>query len=368
MKKTVCVSTVLLVLNGLAGCGSNPPKEVATRPAAQPVVAIPPAPVEVSHAKTFATSEVTSAVKEEIQPPAKLEPIEPVGSQAPEAVAPTAAPQTETPKFEPPKLQVSDSDLKQKLMYGNVLFMSKSATRIAASDNQEAKQLLSDSKKMMGEAKTVLESGDSEKAQKLIDEAMQMFNKASLLVPSESVVIEQKSRYEALLKELDRDKQVHQQNSEKLAQQKGASAVVAYDTAAVDGLIDKAKSQATAGNYKDAVDGLTKAQGLINAATSKMLDSMTITYELNIDTQEGEWKYEYDRYLGYEELIPVAIEERKPNEGVMLLVNRSVDKAKQMAQAAVKEANAKSYPKAIAMIQDATEEIRKGLRLMGINQ
>lgn len=367
MKKTVCFSTVLLVLNGLAGCGSNPPKEAVTPPAAQPAVVIPPEPIEVSHAQTFATSGVTSVVKEEIQAPMKPEPIEPEGTQPLEAVAPTAPP-AETPKFEPPKMQISDSDLKQKLSYGNILFMSKTATRIAASDNQAAKQWLSDSKKMLGEAKTALEAGDSEKAQKLIDESMQTFNKASLLVPSESVMAEQKARYEALAKEIDHDKQLHQQNSEKVAKQKGAPAVVAYDTAAVNGLIDKAKSQAGGGNYQNAVDSLTKAQGLITAATSKMMDSMTITYELNIDTPEGEWKYEYDRYLGYEELIPVAIEEKQPNQGVMLLVNRSVEKAKQMAQAAVKEADAKSYPKAIAMIQDATEEIRKGLRLMGISQ
>ncbi|MEW5755898.1 MAG: hypothetical protein AB1810_06295 [Pseudomonadota bacterium] len=366
MKKSVCFSAVVLALTGLAGCGSNPPKEAAA-PAAQPVVAAPPKPVAASRAQPFATAEVTSVAKEEILPPAEPEPTAPEAALPPAAVESTPPP-VQTPAFIPPKMQISDSDLKQKLAYGNMLYMSKSATRIAASDNQEAKRLLSDSKQMMGEAKAALEAGDGEKAGKLIDEAMQMFNKASLLVPSESLVAEQKARYESLLKEIDHDKQIYQQNSQKVAKQKGAAAVVAYDVAAVDGLISQAKSQAGAGNYRDAVDGLTKAQGMINAATSKMMDSMTITYELNIDTPEGEWKYEYDRYLGYEELIPVAIEEKKPNEGVMLLVNRSMDKAKQMAQAAIKEANAKSYPKAIAMIQDATEEVRKALRLMGINQ
>ena len=104
------------------------------------------------------------------------------------------------------------------------------------------------------------------------------------------------------------------------------------------------------------------------AASLFLLHEQTIRYELTLDTPEDEYKYELDRYIGYEELIDVAIEQKKPSQGQLMLVNRSADKGRKMAAAARQKATEGDYPMAIRLIIDATDEVRRALRIMGITQ
>jgi hypothetical protein len=50
---------------------------------------------------------------------------------------------------------------------------------------------------------------------------------------------------------------------------------------------------------------------MITAAIQKMLNSQTIVYDLNFETPQEEYEYELKRFGGYEELIPVAVEQKK---------------------------------------------------------
>ncbi|VAW88595.1 hypothetical protein MNBD_GAMMA18-152 [hydrothermal vent metagenome] len=262
----------------------------------------------------------------------------------------------------------SEKELKQKVSYARMMFMSKSSKRVAASNNEQAKAMLSDSKSKMEKAKVLLEGGDLQAAQSEIDDSMRLFNAAAIMVPSASVIAEQRKRYESLLKELSANRITHQENFDRMVKKSGKEAGVEYDAEQVDMLVDEAAKMAVEKDYDSAAATVDSANRMVNAATSDMLHDQIITYELNLDTPEGEWAYELDRYLGYEELIPVAMENKKPKKSLMFLINRNVKKGNEMAATAKETAASGDYPRAIAMILDATKEIRKALRLMGVKQ
>lgn len=262
----------------------------------------------------------------------------------------------------------SEKELKQKASYGDMLYISGSAKRVNASDNAEAKALMATSKEKLQQAKNELNAGNLRAAQDLIDESMRMFNSAAMMVPSDSVLQEQRARYDAIIKEYEQSRESYKATYDKRVAKDGASAGVKIDEKEVDRLAQESRTLYQDKKYPAAIDAISKALTTVNGAISQMLDKQTVTYDLKIDTPEGEWKYELDRFIGYEELVPVAIEERKPNAGQLMLVNKKVEKAHGMAEKAKETAAAGSYPKAIAMIGDATKEIRAALRIMGITE
>ncbi len=287
----------------------------------------------------------------------------------PDAVNKSVATNVKLGARNPTKNRVaSEKELKQKVSYARMMFMSKSSKRVAASSNEQAKAMLSDSKSKMALAKTLLEAGDLQAAQTNIDDSMRLFNAAAIMVPSAAVIAEKRKRYENLLKELSAHQVTHQENFDRMVKKSGKEAGVEYDVEQVDFLVEEAAKMAVEKDYESAAATVNSANRMVNEATSEMLHDQTITYELNLDTPEGEWAYELDRYLGYEELIPVAIENKKPNKGQLFLINRNVNKGKGMAEKARKTAESGDYPRAISMILDATKEIRKALRLMGVKQ
>jgi hypothetical protein len=99
-----------------------------------------------------------------------------------------------------------------------------------------------------------------------------------------------------------------------------------------------------------------------------MLNNQTIVYDLNFESAEEEYQYELRRFQGYEELVPIAVEQKKPKAGAKKLMESFVKKGTDLRDRAVKAAEAGDYPTAIAMLQDATKDVRRGLRMIGVMQ
>lgn len=353
------VSAALLL--ALTGCVSN--AATPTEAAPEKVEAVAAKSETVKASVSESTAPVTATVAE--PKPQTVAPPVPVVKPAAESVA---KPASEAAASSTSGQIVSEADLQQKIQYSGVLFMSKSSKRVASSNNAEAKAMLEQSKQKMNEAKAALAAHKLDKAQALVDESMRLFNAASRMVPSEDMMAEQKKRYETLVKEVEDARASHKTNYDRMVAKKGASAGVKYDVKEVDRLMADAKALAAKSDYDKAVDATTKASNLVNNAITQMLAGQEIRYEIKLDTPQGEYAYEHDRYLGYEELIPVAIESKMPNEGQMTLVNRNVETAKKMAAEADKTAKTGDYPTAIRMILDAQEKVRAALRIMGVNQ
>ncbi len=257
-------------------------------------------------------------------------------------------------------------DVERKLRFARMMLMTKSGRRISESNNQEAKVILKDVRNKLDLVDQQIKANDHVAANETLGEALRLFNTASQMVPSEDLKAKQQEAYPNLKEELVVSRDLHHRNYEKIIAQHGLKAGVNYDRKRVVELEKQAEQQAALGDYAKANESLSLARDMIQAAIRQMMSGRKIVYELNIDTPEGEFQHELNRYLGYEELIPIAIEQKKPSQGIQMLAMRHVNEAKRMADVARKKAAEGDYPKAIRMIMDATAEIRKALKLMGV--
>ena len=266
------------------------------------------------------------------------------------------------------KSAVSEQQVKQKLMYAQMLIKGDSAKRIDASKNVKAKELLAQARAQADEAAKKLAAGENDEALSLADSSLKTMSGASSMVPSEAVLKERMARYNELLEGVHNFQLSHQENYDRVLKKKGKEAAVDYDRPQVAELLKKAAQAAQSEDYTAANSILSQAQKIVTHAIHGMLDSQTITYDLNFESPADEYKYELGRYKSYEELVPIAIEEKKPAQGAVMLMDNFVKKGRSMRTDADNTAAKGDYPRAIAMIQMATEEIRRALRLAGVYQ
>lgn len=297
----------------------------------------------------------------------------PAAAESPKMAEPASTPQEDKPvsavspegKPQVTIIKASEKELKQQVSYVKMMMMGKSAKRIAGSGNAAAIAILDEIKTKVATAEQKLSAGDLDAAQQLLADSMKLFNTASNLVPSEDVLAQEKERYAKLTKDLETALSVYKRNYDRTLKS-GAGKGVVYDKDKVNQLAAEADKLAEQNKFAEGGKLLVSARDLIDAATSQMMHKQELVYELKLDTPQDEYKYEHDQYLGYAELIPVAIENKQPGKGQMLLVSRHEEKARQMADEADKKAQAGEYPVAIRMIKDATEEVRKALKIMGV--
>ena len=256
--------------------------------------------------------------------------------------------------------------LQRKVSFTRMMMLGKSAKRVEASDNELAKESLSQAKQKVAQADEKLKQGDEISAQVFLAAAMKLFNTSTQLVPSEASLEKSKQQYQQRLAQLEVARLNHRRNFNRMITNNGEAAGVRYDEARVEALIVEAEQQFQLGEYGKAVELLGTGQDEVQGAIRTMMDNQEIVYKLEIDTPEKEYNYEFNKYTSYEELIPIAIERLKPTSGQQMLAKRVNEKAQWMAEQSKEKAASGDYPTAIRMIQDATREIRKGLKLLGV--
>ena len=111
---------------------------------------------------------------------------------------------------------------------------------------------------------------------------------------------------------------------------------------------------------------LNEAQAIVTSSLQGMLNNKQLVIELDIDTPEKEYFYELRRYQGYEDLIPVAIDVKKPTEMAIDTMHKLSEKAQWMSEQARSKALAGDYPVAIRMMMDATDVVKQALRVAGV--
>lgn len=263
---------------------------------------------------------------------------------------------------------VSPEEVKKKLGYANMVAMAKPAKRIQASDNAPAKVLFSEAQQMIAAASEKHAAGADAEALAMLDEALRKMSAASQMVPSEERQGEVRQRYAQTRKSIDDMRRTHRETYERRVREEGQAAGVDYDATRVDALIRQADMLASQGAHADALKPAQEAERLVTAAVNKMLHARKLTYKLDLNTPEGEYRYEQGRYKGYAELVAVAIEERTPSEQQRKLLDDNVVKAQAMYQKAEEFAGSKDYPSAIRLVQDATGTLRRALQIVGVNQ
>jgi|GEM_PF-1354955 len=264
--------------------------------------------------------------------------------------------------------EVSVAMVNQKLMFADMLVNSAASSRVKASANDEAKQTQSKAEALVAQAKEQLKSGDNQGAYSNAEEGLALLKQAAQLVPSEEEIAVLRENYEELLHSVDNFKKSHEESYQRMLKAGGEASAVDYDKKQVALLTQDAQSLAEKNDFVNANKKLEHAQHIITAAIQQMLNSQTIVYDLNFESPQEEYEYELKRFGGYEELIPVAIEQKKPNEGTQKLMESFVEKGQKMRSIAMDTAKAGDYPRAIAMMQDATKEVRRALRMVGVMQ
>lgn len=249
--------------------------------------------------------------------------------------------------------------LKQKIAYVEMMLKFKGGHM----DAYHKAQIIT----MLAMAQNQQSAGELQEAFASAQSAVALLNqKPEETGPTPEEIAEMKAEFDGLLVTLEYFIDAHQASYDQ-TKKSDPSKAVDFDRDVVGSLIIEAKKLAEEHKFKKAKNRISRAENLVNTALNSMLGSQTLVYELNFETPADEYKYEVDRYKSYLELIPVAIEAKKPSEGAIKLADTYVNKGKFFHEKSKESAAAGRWEEAIVVIKDATLEVRRGLRLLGVS-
>lgn len=249
-----------------------------------------------------------------------------------------------------------------RLDYLGKLLESRSGQRLEKYDHGTTRTKVH---ALLDQARDAIAAGDEQNADRLTKQALHTIMTAMRGLPEDpEEIARNKARYENLRQGLEKFSLAEASNQERFVGENNAAGK--YNQAQVNELLAQADSDAKAGNYEKAVVRLTKAQSIVTSSLQGMLNNKQLEIELDLSTPEKEYAYELRRYQGYEELIPVAIEKKRPSEMAKETMLKLGKKAKWMSEQARGKASQGDYPVAIRMIMDATDVAREALRVAGV--
>ncbi|RMH23003.1 MAG: hypothetical protein D6698_00250 [Gammaproteobacteria bacterium] len=246
------------------------------------------------------------------------------------------------------KTEITERQVRNRLMYADmILKMSKSDPA------------------MIDQAKMLLQRAREQLRKDQREEAMTSARVAIALLKGKKVErkasdSEQKKHYEVALENLKRFEASYLKQSEKLKKNGG------LDQKKFDQLKQDAKDLERQEKFDEATKKLTEARQMLTLALSEMLKGKAITDEREFSDPKVSFKYDLDRYKGYEELIPVGIEMKKPSPAMEKMMRMQVDKSRRTLEEAKRRANNGNYNDANILVNQAIGEIRRALRLIGV--
>ncbi len=222
---------------------------------------------------------------------------------------------------------------------------------------------------LFDQAKEALANNQPQKADELAKRGFRTIMVAIRDLPDDSQEIARlEKRYQSLRQSIEKLIYAEEDARDTLGAQEGDENIgKGYDLNIVNRIIDNAAEDAKRKEYEKAVAKLNEVYRTVTASIKGMMNNRTVVIELDISTPEKEYFYELRRFQGYEELIPVAIDVKKPSEMITKMLLKAGDKANWMAEQARSKAIEGDYPVAIRMMMDATMEIKNSLRLVGVN-
>jgi len=249
-----------------------------------------------------------------------------------------------------------------RLEYLNKLLDSRSGQRLAQHNNGKTKTKVG---QMLLQAKNAISAGNEEKASDITKQAVKLFMSAVRELPEDPEEVARfKARYEDMRRGLEKFGYAQEENKQRFAAEENSA--TEYSKEQVNKLLALADKDANSDNYEKAVTRLAEAQSIITSSLQGILNNKQLVIELDIDTPEKEYFYELRRYQGYEDLIAIAIDVKKPSEMAQETMLKLGDKAQWMSEQARGKAIAGEYPVAIRMMMDATNVVKQALRMAGV--
>lgn len=337
------------------------PGPVVSEPKAEEPPAAPPPEPAVKAEKPEAAEPERQAAEPEKAPEEKEAPEPPVAAEAP----PEPAPKKEAATIRGGKPKLSKDKLEMRVSYlESLVYKSSSAKKVEESGNEEAMAALARSRELYKHARAALEKDDLEGSDDAMRESMRLVGVASRMATSpeeksareREKYLQTKKSVESLLDAIDRVVKENGPEKEELG----------VDPAPIHKLYDEAEAQASEKKYKEANVKIDEAYALASSAVTKLRDKETILLTLEFETPEDEYKYVLKRNESYESLISIMIEEKKPGEGQLERIKGFVAEGRSILEKAEKLASQGDFEQAIQFADDATRELAKALRTLGL--
>jgi hypothetical protein len=262
---------------------------------------------------------------------------------------------------------VSEAQVTQKVQFADMfIHQSGAAKRIKDSGQPMALELYRSALAKFDASKQSLSGRKFGDALAQVDEAMRLMSEASLQVPEQVSDETLRARFDELYKGVQAFEASYVRNYEQMAKKKDKQALPKVDLKQIHAVMDSAQGLARDGKYDEAVSMLSSAQDTITSALTQLLASESLSYELKFDTPKEEYEYELSRYLSYEELVPLAIEQRQPSGQTLETMNQLVARAQEIKRLSEPEAKKGNYAEAIQMLQGATSHVERALQAVGV--
>lgn len=257
--------------------------------------------------------------------------------------------------------------VEQKLQFADLFInQSESARRIQDSGNAEALALYESARGRFAAARQAFGRSAYDESLGLVDEALRLMSDASRAMPNEAQTEGQRQRFEELLRGTRDYEASYRRNYQHIVAKKGKGNIPAVDLDQVHQVMEQAQTLANDGQYPQAISLLTETQNTLTTALTHLLDEESLTYELVFETPRDEYEHELSRYLSYEELVPLAIEQKQPPKETVDMMNQLVNRAKEIKKLSEPEAARGNYKEAILMLQGATDHVQRALRVVGV--
>lgn len=242
----------------------------------------------------------------------------------------------------------------------SVLMKSEGSKRVDASSNEAAKAKLEQARELYRQARRAHGEGRIEEAEKGLNESLRLATAATQMVPSQSSLNQQlRDRYNDLLRQVKGYQDWH-------VDYKGLDPHEQEDQRKMEAELARAQLLAEQGNYQEANELLNNMLGILITKTNVAIGSKTVTYDLNFTSKEEEYRYEKERNLEYERLIPIALTQKQPAEAMKGLMNKMIDKALLLRKESEAAFGARKHEEAVARMHESTEQFQNALRVVGV--
>lgn len=245
-----------------------------------------------------------------------------------------------------------------------LLQSSPAAKRIGVSNNPDARRLVEQAAEGSRRAAQLMQDGDTVAADQVLNEAIKRFSTAGQMVPDNAhLAHEDWARHARLIAAME---SLHGSYRKHLAAEH-ISEAQDRDASAVNGMMERARAQAAAGDVAQANRLLMQAESQLLAAFKAVLKSNTINYTPHFVDARDEYQFELDRNRSFAGLVPIAVEGLRPSADAMQRVDQHVRRSRAGRERAEQLAAARDFTAALAAIREANAGLQLALAAAGLH-